>query len=85
MNVNAVLLDILLHNGRTVGMMLMSGDYALIYNRELNHISICLPQTAETTTNTVAPVIGRRTDVVETELAVLLQVTKLIFENERTS
>ena len=65
--------------------MLMSGDYALTYDKKRNYINILLPQTAGTTTNTVAPISDRRTDVTESDLMVLLQVAMIIFEKGATT
>lgn len=60
--------------------MLMSGDYALTYDKKHNYINILLPQTAETTITTNGVVSVRRTDVTESDLMVLLQIAKIIFE-----
>lgn len=60
--------------------MLMSGDYALTYDKKHNYINIFLPQTAETTITTNGAVSVRRTDVTEPELMVLLQIVKIMFE-----
>lgn len=62
--------------------MLTSEGFCLTYYKRQNQIVICLPQTAETATNTYEQVVDRRTDVAETELAVLLDITKLIFTKE---
>ena len=59
--------------------MLTSDGYALTYYKSRNQIIICLPQTCETATNTYEQVVDRRTDVEETDLAVLLNIVKLIF------
>ena len=59
--------------------MLTSDGYALTYYKSRNQIVICLPQTYETATNTIDQVVDRRTDVKERDLAVLLNITKLIF------
>ena len=59
--------------------MLCSDGYALTYYKNYNQIVIGLPQTCETATNTYEQVVDRRTDVEETDLAVLLNITKLIF------
>ena len=61
-------------------MMLMSGDYALTYNKKRNYINILLPQTQATLETTAQPLNDRRTDVTEPELMVLLQVAMIIFE-----
>jgi len=59
--------------------MLTSDGYCLTYYLNKNQIVIRLPQTYETLTNTYDQVVDRRTDVAEIELAVLLDITKLIF------
>ena len=59
--------------------MLTSDGYALTYYKSRNQIIICLPQTCATATNTYEQVVDRRTDVQETDLAVLLNIVKLIF------
>jgi hypothetical protein len=59
--------------------MLTSDGYCLTYYKTKNQIVICLPQTAETATNTYEQVVDRRTDVMEIDLTVLLEITKLIF------
>lgn len=59
--------------------MLISNEYALSYNPERNQIVITLPQTTETLTNTLSPVIDRRTDVEEIDLMAVLQVVQVIF------
>ena len=59
--------------------MLMSDGYGLIYYKSRNQIVITLPQAYETITNTIDQVVDRRTDVKERDLAVLLNITKLIF------
>lgn len=61
-------------------MMLMSGDYALTYNKKRNYINILLPQTQATLETTAQPLNDRKTDVTEPELMVLLQVAMIIFE-----
>lgn len=59
--------------------MLTSEGFCLTYYKRQNQIVICLPQTAETATNTYEQIADRRTDVTETELAVLLNIVKLLF------
>lgn len=61
-------------------MMLMSGDYALTYEKKRNYINIFLPQTQSTLESTARPLSDRRTDVAESDLMVLLQVAMIIFE-----
>ena len=59
--------------------MLTSDGYSLTYYKNQNKIVISLPQTYETATNTYEQVVDRRTDVVEIDLLVLLDIVKLIF------
>ena len=59
--------------------MLTSNGYCLTYYKTKNQITIRLPQTCETTTNTYEKVIDRRTDVEEKDLAILLNIVELIF------
>ena len=59
--------------------MLSSDGYCLTYYKNKNQIVINLPQTYETATNTYEQVVDRRTDVMETELLVLIEIVKLIF------
>ena len=62
--------------------MLASNGYSIIYYKNRNQIVISLPQTSKTLTNTLEPVVNRRVDVEEKELAILLNVTRTIFLNE---
>ena len=62
-------------------MMLTLNGYSLVYYKNLNQIVIGLPQTRETLTNTLEPVVDRRVDVEDKELAVLLAATQFIFLN----
>lgn len=62
--------------------MLTSDGYCLTYYKNKNQIVISLPQTYETATNTYEQVVDRRTDVMETELLVLIEIIKLIFHKE---
>lgn len=61
--------------------MLVNNGYLLIYYKNRNQIVISLPQTSKTLTNTLEPVVDRRVDVEEKELAILLNVTQYIFLN----
>ena len=62
--------------------MLASNGYSIIYYKNRNQIVISLPQTSKTITNTLEPVVDRRVNVEEKELAILLNVTRTIFLNE---
>ena len=61
--------------------MLINNGYSLIYYKNRNQIVIGLPQTSKTLTNTLEPVVDRRVDVEEKELATLLSATQAIFLN----
>lgn len=63
-------------------MMIIADGYALSYEKSRNKISICLPQTIYTTTNTIEPVIDRRVDVEEEDLAIILGVAMAIFNKK---
>ncbi len=62
--------------------MLANNGYSIIYYKNRNQIVISLPQTSKTLTNTLEPVAARRVDVEEKELAILMNVTQVIFLNE---
>lgn len=62
-------------------MMLTLNGYSLVYYKNRNQIVIGLPQTAKTLTNTLEPMVDRRTDVKNEELATLLALTQFIFLN----
>ena len=62
--------------------MLLSDGYALTYHKSRNQIVISLPQTYATITNTVEQPVDRRTDIEEADLAILLNIAKLIFYKE---
>ena len=57
----------------------MSNGYSLVYYKNRNQIVIGLPQTTKTLTNTLEPMVDRRTDVEESDLMCLLQVAQVIF------
>ena len=59
--------------------MLTSNGCTLVYYKNRNKIVIGLPQTSKTLTNTFEPVVDRRIDVEDKELAILLTVTQAIF------
>lgn len=61
--------------------MLISNGYSLVYNKNRNQIVIGLPQTWKTLTNTLEPVVDRRVDIEEKDLAILLTATQAIFLN----
>ena len=59
--------------------MIVSDGYSLMYDEKHNRVVIGIPPTIETATDTVTPIADRRTDVLETDLMVLLNCTILIF------
>lgn len=61
--------------------MLVVNGYSLVYYKNRNQIVIGLPQTRETLTNTLEPVVDRRVDVEDKDLAILLIATQTIFLN----
>lgn len=62
--------------------MIIIDGYALYYEKSRNRISICLPQTIYTTTNTIEPVVDRRVDVEDDDLAIILSVAMAIFNKK---
>lgn len=61
--------------------MLTSDGYTIVYYKNRNQIVISLPQTSKTLANTLEPVVDRKVDVEEKELAILLSATQAIFLN----
>lgn len=59
--------------------MIVSDGYLLMYDENHNRITINIPPTIETATDTVTPIADRRTDVSEKDLTVLLATAQLIF------
>ena len=62
--------------------MIVSDGYSIEYHKYKNQIVIQLPQTLQTISDTVSMVRNRKVDFKNTELAVILSVTKAIVENE---
>lgn len=62
-------------------MMLTVNGYSLVYYKNRNQIVIGLPQTAKTLTNTLEPVVDRKIDVENKDLAILLIATQSVFLN----
>ena len=61
--------------------MIVSGDgYTIEYYKKENRITITLPQTMETPTNTISSVWIRNTNLTETDLALLLEMARYICE-----
>lgn len=63
-------------------MMIVIGNYSLLYDKPHNKIVISLPQTPVTPTNTLSPVENRKVDVDEKELGAILAFAKICFEEE---
>ena len=61
--------------------MIIINGYSLVYYKNRNQIVIGLPQTRKTLTNTLEPVVDRRVDVEDKDLAILLIATQFIFLN----
>ena len=61
--------------------MLTSNGYTLTYYKGRNQIVLGLPQTGKTLTNTLEPVVDRKVDVEDKDLAILLTATQAIFLN----
>ena len=64
-------------------MIVVIGNYSLLYDKPHNKVVISLPQTPETPTNTISPVENRRIDVDEKELGTILMVAMKCFEEEK--
>ena len=62
-------------------MMLTLNGYSLVYYKNRNQIVIGLPQTWRTMTNTIEPVVDRKVDVEDKDLAILLTAAQAIFLN----
>ena len=60
--------------------MIVVDGYSLSYDKGKNKISIHLPQTVFTATNTIEPVADRKVDVEEKDLAIVLGVAMAIFQ-----
>lgn len=59
--------------------MIISDGYSLVYEQNKNRIVINLPQTQKTIMNTLTLPVKRH-DRSEGELMVLLQITRLLFD-----
>lgn len=60
-------------------MIISSDGYYLSYDKMRNYIMIHLPQTAETAENTIEKLLKRRTNVNQSELALILNLVKYVF------
>lgn len=57
-----------------------SDDYLIHYKSKKNKLIITLPQTFGSLTNSRGKISRRRTEISESELGLLLQITRMIFE-----
>ena len=62
--------------------MLTNNGYSLVYDKRHNVIVIRLPQTWRTLASTYEPIVDRKIDVEDKDLAILLNATQAIFLNE---
>lgn len=62
--------------------MISSDGYSIEQFTNKNRIAIYLPQTIDTLTHTMSMPKERRLRLSDTEMAVLLQITKMMYENE---
>ena len=53
--------------------------YMIIYDKNRNQVHIHLPQTKETMENTVKPCSDRKVNINQSELTLLMNVARLIF------
>lgn len=60
-------------------MIMSEHGTSLIYYPSKNEITIVLPQTAGTATNTISPVVNRIVDVPDKSLSVLVWITEQLF------
>lgn len=60
--------------------MIVGDGYSLIYDKYKNQITIRLPQTMQTLRNTIDAVTDRKTDINDSEQALILNVVKAVFE-----
>lgn len=62
--------------------MIISKDgYAIEHIKKRNQIVITMPQTMQTLTNTTSIVSNRKVDFTDSELAILLELTRYICES----
>ncbi len=62
--------------------MIVFDGYSLSYEKGKNRVLIHLPQTVFTPTNSIEPVVDRKLDVEEKDLAIILCVLMAIFRKE---
>ena len=60
--------------------MIVSDGYSIIEHINKNQIVITLPQTLKTLTNTVTPIVERRTQLTDAELTAILMAIKAMYE-----
>lgn len=63
--------------------MITIDGYSINYDRSNNRITILLPQTAVTMTNTMAMLSNRKTDFTDNELGTILYAVKAIAEGAK--
>lgn len=61
--------------------MIISNGYSLSYHPNENQIIINIPQTMSTATTTALPIEDRKTVIEESDLTLLLTITRIIFKN----
>lgn len=62
--------------------MIVIDGYSLLYEKRKNRVLILLPQTVFTPTNTIDPLVDRKVDVEEEDLAIVLGVAMAIFRKD---
>ena len=62
--------------------MISFGGYTIVYEKNMNRITIQLPQTMETLTSTLSMPVKRKTNFTDTELFMILNAVKGIAERE---
>lgn len=63
--------------------MIVSDGYSVIYEKNKNQITIKLPQTMETITNTLSLPSNRKVEFTDAELATILYTVKMIVEKTK--
>jgi len=58
--------------------MIESDGYAILPDMKRNRITILLPQTARTATNTVAQIVNRKEELTDAEAILILNLVKYI-------
>lgn len=60
--------------------MVTSGDYLITYDKQHNRLIVTMPQTMGTVTNTAGPVVNRKSDFTESDLAAILAFVQLVLK-----